>query len=234
MKDAIQHLIDIAPKPHKNNVTDNVTKEDATMSQNTNTTATVNNNTKEATMNNINTNISTGKATEGEFAISYQRDGYGALIPIIDGVSHKELMMGYVSDTDAQAGLELLGKALKATNGDIPAAMRYMYTAASVAAAGIKPTETVMIEEYECLIDYDKKAIYLGDELIADLEDQDTTAWPDVAIKAVLVTKAKSAYEEAEINRRIAEADEANRNLTDEDLYGGWDDVPPMGAPYHD
>lgn len=219
MNKVIQHLKDIAPSPTKNNVTDNkITKEDATMSQNTNTIATVNTNSKEDnTMNKINANVTTGKATEGEFAISYQRDGYGALIPIIDGVPHKELMMGYVSERDAQAGLELLGKALKATNGDIPAAMRYMYTAASVAAADIKPTETVMIEEYECLIDYDKKAIYLGDELIADLEDMDTTAWPDEAIKAVLVTKAKAAYDEAEANRKFAEA---NRNLTDKDLYG--------------
>lgn len=222
MKDTIQHLKDIAPSPTKNNVTDNITKEDATMSQTTNTIATANtNSSKEGnTMNKINANVTTGKVTEGEFAISYQRDGYGALIPIIDGVPHKELMMGYVSERDAQAGIELLGKALKATNGDIPAAMLYMYQAASVAAADIKPTESVMIEEYECLIDYDKKAIYLGDELIADLEDMDTTAWPDEAIKAVLVTKAKAAYDEAEANRRIAEADEANRNLTDEDLYG--------------
>ena len=217
----IAKLQAMAPKPTRSNVTDNViTKEDATMSQNTNTNATVNANSKEATMNNINANISTGAQTAGQFTIDYQRNGYGAIIPIIDGVEHPELMMGYVSDTDAKAGLKLLEEALKATNGNIPQAMLYMYQAASVAAADIKPTETVMIEEYECLINYDKKAIYLGNELIADLEDMDTTAWPDEAIKAVLVTKAKAAYDEAETNRRIAEADEANRNLTDEDLYG--------------
>ena len=218
----VSRLKAMAPKPTRSNVTDNViTKEDATMSQNANTNATVNNNTMEDnTMNKINANVTTGKATEGEFAISYQRNGYGAIVPIIDGVEHPELMMGYVSDADAQAGLKLLEEALKATNGNVQQAMWHMYTAASVAAAGIKPTETVMIEEYECLIDYDKKAIYIGNELIADLEDMDTTAWPDEAIKAVLVTKAKAAYDEAEANRRIAEADEANRNLTDEDLYG--------------
>ena len=200
-KELISRLQAMAPKPTKNNVTDNViTKEDATMSQNTNINATVNANSKETTMNNINTNISTGKATEGEFAISYQRDGYGALIPIIDGVPHKELMMGYVSERDAQAGIELLGKALKATNGDIPAAMRYMYTAASVAAADIKPTETVEIPELdaEFLIDYEKKVIYYYDDEKANLDDLDTTNWPNEAIKAMLVTRAKEKWEQEE------------------------------------
>ena len=200
-KELISRLQAMAPKPTKNNVTDNViTKEDATMSQNTNINATVNANSKEATMNNINTNISTGKATEGEFAISYQRNGYGALIPIIDGVPHKELMMGYVSERDAQAGIELLGKALKATNGDIPAAMRYMYTAASVVANDIHTTETVEIPELdaEFLIDYEKKAIYYYDDEKANLDDLDTTNWPNEAIKAMLVTRAKEKWEQEE------------------------------------
>jgi hypothetical protein len=197
----LSKLQTMAPMPTKNNATnDNViTKEDATMAQNSNI-ATVNNNSKEATMNNINANISTGKATEGEFAISYQGDGYGALIPIIDGVPHKELMMGYVSERDAQAGIELLGKALKATNGDIPAAMRYMYTAASVAAADIKPTEKVKIPELdaEFLIDYEKKAICYYDDEKANLDDLDTTNWPNEAIKAMLITRAKEKWEQEE------------------------------------
>lgn len=200
MNKVMQHLKDIAPMPTKNNATDNViTKEDSDMN-NTTSTATVNNNSKEATMNNINANISTGKATEGEFAISYQRDGYGALVPIIDGVPHKELMMGYVSERDAQAGIELLGKALKATNGDIPAAMRYMYTAASVAAADIKPTEKVEIPELdaEFLIDYEKKAIYYYDDEKANLDDLDTTNWPNEAIRAMLITRAKEKWEQEE------------------------------------
>ena len=190
----------MAPKPTNNNVTDNViTKEDA-MSQNTNINATANINAQEENNMGIIANISTGKATEGEFAISYQRDGYGALIPIIDGVPHKELMMGYVSERDAQAGLELLGKALKATNGDIPAAMRYMYTAAQVAAADIKPTETVEIPELdaEFLIDYEKKAIYYYDEEKANLNDLDTTNWPNEAIRAMLITRAKEKWEQEE------------------------------------
>ena len=195
----LSKLQTMAPQSSNNNVTDNKTKEDSTMAAN-NTNATVNANSKEATMNNINANISTGKATEGEFAISYQRDGYGALIPIIDGVPHKELMMGYVSERDAQAGIELLGKALKATNGDIPAAMRYMYTAASVAAADIKPTETVEVPELdaEFLIDYEKKAIYYYDDEKANLDDLDTTNWPNEAIKAMLVTRAKEKWEQEE------------------------------------
>jgi hypothetical protein len=202
MNKAMQHLKDIAPMPTKNNATDDnvITKEDATMAQNNNNIATVNTNSKEENNMGINANISTGKATAGEFAISYQRDGYGALIPIIDGVPHRELMMGYVSERDAQAGLELLGKALKATNGDIPAAMRYMYTAASVAAADIKPTEKVKIPELdaEFLIDYEKKAIYYYDDEKANLDDLDTTNWPNEAIRAMLITRAKEKWEQEE------------------------------------
>ena len=44
-----------------------------------------------------------------------------------------------------------------------------LYTATILellAAAEIKPTETVMIEECECLIDYTKKAIYLVEAFI--------------------------------------------------------------------
>lgn len=220
MKIDVSKLAAMAPKPSKNNVIDNkITKEDATMSQNTNINATVNANSKEDN-NMSNANISTGKKTAGQFTIEYQQSGYEAETPIVDGESKPMLTYGYVSEADRQRCRDLIRDAYIATNGNDYAVMGYIRQAMMVAAAGIKPTETVMIEEYECLIDYDKKAIYLGDELIADLEDQDTTAWPDVAIKAVLVTKAKSAYEEAEINRRIAEADEANRNLTDEDLYG--------------
>lgn len=204
MNKIMQHLQDIAPKPTKNNVTDNViTKEDATMAQN-NTTATVNANKEDNNMNNA--NISTGKKTAGQFTIEYQQNGYGAETPIVDGTPKPMLTFGYVSEADRQRCRDLIREAYIATSGDDYAVMGYIRQAMMVAAAGIKPTETVMIEEYECLIDYDKKAIYLGDELIADLEDMDTTAWPDEAIKAVLVTKAKARYDEAKANRALEEA----------------------------
>ena len=193
----LSKLQTMAPQSTNNNVTDNKTKEDSTMAAN-NTNATANNNTaKETTMNR---EIRTGKKTEGQFTVDYQKNGYGAIIPIIDGVEHPELMMGYVSEADAQAGLKLLEEALKATNGDIPAAMRYMYTAASVAAADIKPTETVEIPELdaEFLIDYEKKAIYYYDDEKANLDDLDTTNWPNEAIKAMLVTRAKEKWEQEE------------------------------------
>ena len=199
MKDTIQHLKDIAPSPTKNNVTDNITKEDATMSQTTNTIATANtNSSKEGnTMNKINANVTTGKVTEGEFAISYQRDGYGAIIPIIDGVEHPELMMGYVSDADAQAGLKLLEEALKATNGNIPQAMRYMYTAAQVAANDIHPTEVLDVDGYEFTIDYEKRAAYLGAEEITNLDDlPNAVNYPREVVKDLLLTKVRARIEE--------------------------------------
>ena len=217
MNKTIQHLKDIAPMPTKRtNVTDDILKEDAIMSNATVNNATVNTNKEDNTMNKINTNISTGKATEGQFAISYQRDGYGALIPIIDGVPHKELMMGYVSEKDAQAGLELLGKVLKATNGDIPAAMRYMYTAASIAAADIKPDETIEINGTEYLIDYDKRELYYQDNKVVDLSDMQCEL-PREAVKAILTERLQRVLAEME-----AEAVNYDAYADEEETLDGW------------
>lgn len=197
MKDTIQHLKDIAPSPTKNNVTDNIiTKEDATMN-NTTSTATTNNTTNAKETTTMNREISTGAKTEGQFTIDYQRNGYGAIIPIIDGVEHPELMMGYVSDADAQAGLKLLEEALKATNGNIPQAMRYMYTAAQVAANDIHPTEVLDVDGYEFTIDYEKRAAYLGAEEITNLDDlPNAVNYPREVVKDLLLTKVRARIEE--------------------------------------
>lgn len=193
----IAKLQAMAPKPTRSNVTDNViTKEDSDMN-NTTTTATTNNTTNAKETTTMNREISTGAKTEGQFTIDYQRNGYGAIIPIIDGVEHPELMMGYVSDADAQAGLKLLEEALKATNGNIPQAMRYMYTAAQVAANDIHPTEVLDVDGYEFTIDYEKRAAYLGAEEITNLDDlPNAVNYPREVVKDLLLTKVRAKIEE--------------------------------------
>ena len=63
-------------------------------------------------MNNINANISTGAKTEGQFTIDYQRNGYGAIIPIIDGV--EQYTGAVLSSPDLRAGAALVIAALAA------------------------------------------------------------------------------------------------------------------------
>ena len=85
----------------------------------------------------INANISTkniAKEAQKRFTLSYIRNGYGALIPVIDGKKYPELMMGYVSERDAKAGLNLIKMALEATNGDVSKVRGYIMNAMKTAA----------------------------------------------------------------------------------------------------
>lgn len=189
MNKVMQHLQDIAPMPTKNNVNDNIiTKEDATMN-NTTSTATTNNitNAKENTMNR---EITTSKRTESQFAVSYQRNGYGACIPTIDGVEHPELMFGYTSEADAQAALNLISEALAATNGDITQAMWYMRNAALTAARDVKADEAVDVDGVDIVIDYAARKAYKNGEEVADL-DNITCPLPNEAIKQILIEKVR-------------------------------------------
>lgn len=156
-----------------------------------------------------NNEIKTGKQTNGEFVVTYQTNGYGGVIPVIDGVPHQELLMGYVSDADREAGLNLIAEALKATGGSIPAAMRYMYNAALTAANDIKAEEAVTVDGVEILIDYEGRKAYLGTEEIADLEDMPEL--PREAVKAILIDRARN-----EITKRVAEFDEEDYDEDDD------------------
>jgi translation elongation factor EF-Ts len=185
----VSKLAAMAPKPSKNNATnDNViTKEDATMAQ-TNNTATINNaNVKENTMNR---EITTSKRTESQFAVSYQRNGYGACIPTIDGVEHPELMFGYTSEADAQAALNLISEALAATNGNIPQAMWYMRNAALTAARDVKADEAVDVDGVDIVIDYQARKAYKNGEEVSNL-DNITCPLPNEAIKQILIEKVR-------------------------------------------
>lgn len=197
MREEISRLAAMAPKPTRSNVTDNIiTKEDATMN-NTTSTATTNNTT--AKENTMNREITTSKRTESQFAVSYQQNGYGGLIPTIDGIEHPELMMGYVSEADAEAGLKLLEEALKATNGNIPQAMRYMYNACKTSAKEIKADEAVTIDGVDVVIDYAARKAYKDGEEVANLDSVPSTCpLPTEAIKSLLIEKVKEMIDHYE------------------------------------
>jgi len=150
--------------------------------------------------------ILTGEVTEGQYAIDYQDNGNGAVIPVIDGVPHPELMMGYATESDKKAGLKVLADALRATGNDVYKSMRYMYNAARVAANGFKPSETVDVDGTEVLIDYENGKAIVGSEEYANIDDLDLIE--DEAKKAVLVERTRT-----EINRRLEEFERARQEL---------------------
>lgn len=144
--------------------------------------------------------INTGKKSNGNFTIEYQQNGYGGCIPVIDGNPEPSLMFGYASETDKQACMKLIEKAIKATQGDIRAAQVYIMNAVTVAANEITPDEAVEVEGIEFLISYKDKKAYEGTTEIANLDDLNCEL-PDEAIKALLITRIQLELE----NRKAEE-----------------------------
>ena len=140
-----------------------------------------------------NVNIATETKTTGEFSIDFQRNGYGGVIPVINGTPEPSLMFGYVSESDRDACVKLITDAVRATNGDVGKARLYIMNATQIAAADIVPEETVMVGGYELLINYTKREIYLDTVKLADIEDLETYTQDHAIIKALLVERANTA-----------------------------------------
>lgn len=156
----------------------------------TTTNATVNAAQKEN--KNMKREIRTQAQNGSEFTVSYQRNGYGGIIPTIDGVERPDLMMGYVSESDLDAGMKLLADAIAATNGDIEKAKRYMYDACRTAALDIKADEAVDIDGIDFVIDYNAKKIYRDGYEVANL-DNINAALSAEAVKELLIDKVRTA-----------------------------------------
>lgn len=147
-----------------------------------------------------NNEISTGKKSNGQFTVDYQKNGNGGCIPVIDGTPEPMFKFGYVSEEDREAGLRLIGEALRATNGNKYQAMQYMMNAVTVAANDIKPDEVVEVQGNEILISYANKKAYLNTTELANLDDLDCQM-PNEAVKALLVSRV-----ETELERRAEQA----------------------------
>lgn len=160
--------------------------------------------------------IKTGAMSNGNFVVTYQQNGNGGCIPVIDGTPHPELMFGYVSEQDKQAGLKLLEDALRATNGNIPKAMSYMYNAVQTAANDIKADAAIDVDGTEVIISYVSREAYIGTSLVAKLDDI-TCELPDEAVKALLVDRVRLYLEE---QAREQEQEMNEDEDDDEVLYG--------------
>lgn len=136
--------------------------------------------------------INTGKKTVGDFTVEYQRNGYGGVIPVIDGVPQPSLMFGYASESDRNACMRLLEDAIRASGGSIPAIQQYIMTAVTTAANEIHPDEAVEIDDVEILLSYRDRKAYLGTAEIANLSDIPCEL-PYEAIKAMLTDRARIA-----------------------------------------
>ena len=137
--------------------------------------------------------------TNGEFTIEFQNN-YGGMIPVINGEPAPNLMFGYVSESDKQACINLIRKAVVATNGDIYKAANYIRNAVTIAANNIKPDEAVEVLGNEMLISYTERKIYLDTEEIANLDDMSDTSMGNEAIKQLLIARATIALQELELN----------------------------------
>lgn len=161
-----------------------------------------------------NNEIRTGKQTNGEFTVTYQQNGYGGCIPVIDGNPEPSLMFGYVSESDKEACMRLLEEALRATGGNLWEVRTYIANAVRTSANDIKADEAIMVQDREFLISYTEKKAYLGTEEVANLDDI-TCDMPGEAVKALLVSR---------IETELARREEARVNLYIERNYDEEDD----------
>ena len=148
--------------------------------------------------------INTGKKTNGQFTIEYQRSGRGGVIPVIDGTPQPSLMFGYVTESDKNACMQLIEDALRATGGDIGEVQRYIMNAVQVAAKDIKPDEAVDVDGTEVLISYVDRKAYEGTVEIANLDDM-TCELPDEAVKAMLIDRVRLVLEAREAELQFYE-----------------------------
>lgn len=162
-----------------------------------------------------NNEITTGKQTNGQFTITYQQNGYGGCIPVIDGKPEQSLMFGYVTESDKRGCMKLIEEAIVATQGNIWKAKEYIMNAVVMAANEVKPTDTAEADGVEILIDYENRKAYETTTEIANLDDIKCDL-PEEAIKALLVERAKNAIKE---RREAEERTYVDLDYDDEDDY---------------
>lgn len=143
--------------------------------------------------------INTG-SNQTEFTIHFLANN-GAVIPVINGESCRQLMFGYTSEADKQAGMKLIRDAVAATNGDVRMATAYIYNAISAAANGVTPDVQIEVDGYSYMVSFaDRKAYTLNGEEVANLDDITGDMCND-AIVALLTERirANTAYDDAEM-----------------------------------
>lgn len=141
----------------------------------------------------------TPKKTTVELVAETNRDGVTMEYISIDGV--KIGTMGYTSQKDKDAALRLIQRVVDNSENTGYALYREIMetcmTGAAMMEEGIQAAESeeVEIEGVPIIINYEVQKAYIGVnqelKVIADLEDLDAEL-PDVAVKALLVERAKT------------------------------------------
>ena len=141
----------------------------------------------------------TTKKTTVELVAETNRDGVTMEYISIDGV--KIGTMGYTSQKDKDAALRLIQRVVDNSENTGYALYNEIMTVCMTGAAmyeeGIeaKESEEVEIEGVPVIINYTVQKAYIGVntelQVVADLEDLDVEL-PDVAVKALLVERAKT------------------------------------------
>jgi len=158
-----------------------------------------------------NNEIRTGKKTNGEFTVTYQQNGYGGCIPVIDGNPEPSLMFGYVSDSDKEACMRLLEEAIRATGGNLWEVRTYIANAVRTSANDIKADEAVMVQDREFLISYTEKKAYLGTEEVANLDDIMLRSIVNYLRHPIVEKLYKSGYQK--LAKKVQDGDQIVQNL---------------------
>jgi len=113
-----------------------------------------------------------------EFTQKCYENGYGAIIPVINGKEYPELTIGYTSENDMKSGINLLREAINSTN-TISQAMEYIIRSMRNMAKGIynpNSSECVEVNGNSFIISYsEKKAYFMNGIEVARANDVNTT-----------------------------------------------------------
>ena len=113
-----------------------------------------------------------------EFTQKCYENGYGAIIPVINGKEYPELTIGYTSENDMKSGINLLREAINSTN-NISQAKGYLLRSMYNMAKGIhnpNSSECVEVNGNNFIISYsEKKAYFMNGIEVARANDVNTT-----------------------------------------------------------
>ena len=208
-----------------------------TTSINTKNNTTINNITakeeKENKMNNIANITKTVTAPKTTVELIKETNAAGVQLEYlaIDGV--KIGTMGYTSQKDREAAIKFIQRIVdNSQNTGYALYMEIMnacMTGAAMTEEGIeaKDSEELEIEGVPVIINYEVQKAYIGVnkslEAVADLEDLDAEL-PEVAVKALLVERAKTRIKEMQEEAVRALEESYDEYDPEEDYYDEYDD----------
>ena len=161
-----------------------------------------------------------------EFVNSQVGNGYGAVMPVIDGEEYPELTIGYASEEDMKAGMKFLEEALQACGG-VKNVHPFLHQALNIMARDLKPDEMVEIDGCKYIFSYQEAKAYIPfGEPMEIASAPEMIGESDKVIKAILIEKVKNWCLTARKNRDLEEAIDFDGDDDDECCEGLCENCP--------